>query len=80
MSNIEKNENKKAKGNGFFKDVLKSVLIIFRLILISKIMCTKIGAQFIDVRRAGICSGYPVEILANGIKHRYMIWRCYKYL
>ena len=25
MSNIEKNENKKAKGNGFFKDVLKSI-------------------------------------------------------
>ena len=25
MSNIEKNENKKVKGNGFFKDVLKSI-------------------------------------------------------
>ena len=25
MSNIEKNENKKAKGNGFFKYLLKSI-------------------------------------------------------
>ena len=25
MSNTENNENKKVKGNGFFKDVLKSI-------------------------------------------------------